>query len=440
MKRLKVGTPTKFKAVAIAAVALLALGSSAAANAVEDEWVAQSTRTLMAVYDEGQPHCYSGEDVRIGANDNLVAGEVITDTVVDGTPLTGDAENRVGPGVHNYTYVVTNLNSATDPKESVTKSGSFTVDVCPTPDPSATLSPITATANDDGTMRSIPVSGSVTLADIPQGATVTVVTTASSGATSTTSVSTSGPFSTTLTGSFPDGAVTVTSQTYVNGSAVGAASSTSVTFTAPPVEPQPEAPIVDAQMHGVLVDGKQPSVHAVVTIDRNDAEGPLTIIITHGTSEKPDATLEFIEDTETLRVTFPMDTCGVIDFSVRFADSQNEGQVQKVDVPCAPSDNGGGNDNGDGDTDGANNGNTGGTNNGTTNGSSNSNGAVKGSTDKVSSDTGKVAPPMAKTGDVVLDTTSPFGSMLMAGGVLMFALFAGMGVLGRRKPAKVSNH
>ncbi len=355
MKRSKVGAPTRLGILATAVVGLLVAGGATVAYAADGEWTAQSTRELYPVYDN-DAQCYDGMDVLVGATDNVVDGEVISNTLLNGAPLNGDAEDRVGPGVHNYTYVVTNLNSEANPKESVTKSGSFTVVECPAPDPSATLGPITATANDDGIARSIPVSGSVALANLPEGAEVSIVTTASNGVFSVTPISAAGPFSTTLLGDFPDGTVTLVSQTYVNGTATGAPSSTSVVFTAP-VEPQPEAPIVDAHLNGVLTEDNKSAVHAVVTIDRNDAEGPLTVVITHGDSEKPDATLEFIEDTETLRVTFPMDACGNIEFSVRFADSPNEGQTQVVKVPCpaTPGGNTGGPDN---------NGTSGGTDNG----------------------------------------------------------------------------
>ncbi|MGH7218572.1 MAG: hypothetical protein ACREGE_03980 [Candidatus Microsaccharimonas sp.] len=360
MKRSRVGTPTKLGLLATAVVGLLAMGGvTTAAYAADGEWAPQSTRELYPVY-ENEAQCYDGMEVLVSAADNVVAGEVITDTLLDGKPLTGDAETRVGPGVHNYTYIVTNLNSEADPKESVTKSGSFTVVECPPPAPSVTLGPITATANDDGIARSIPVSGSVTLANLPDNAEVTIVTTASNGVFSVTPVPAAGSFSTTLLGDFPDGTVGVTSQVYVNGTAAGASSSTSVVFTAP-VEPQPEAPIVDAHLNGILTDDNKSAVHAVVTVDRNDAEGPLTVVIAHGDSENPDATLEFIEDTETLRVTFPMDTCGDIEFSVRFADSQNEGQTSMVNVPCPETDNGTpGNDGDNGGTPGGGDDNSGG--------------------------------------------------------------------------------
>lgn len=351
----------------LAAGLLVTAGSVSAANANDEAWVPQSSVTATPLLDQYtvlNGECY----VLVQFNINEVAGESVGNLLIEGNPPNGDGEDRFAEGTYGFTYDVTNLNSTADPQEVVGKSGSFSIPSCDElmPDPSATLGPLTATANDDGTTRSVSFSGSVSLADIPEGASVTVVTTASSGGSTTTTGG--GSYNGTITGTFPDGTVTITSQTFVDGSAVGSPVSTTVTFTPPVVDPEPTAPIVDGQLGGVLTEDNKSAVHAVVTVVRGDAEGPLTVVIGHGETDVPDQTLVFEGGAEeTLRVTFEIDECGDIPFTVAFADSPVQGKTQVVDVPCPATSGGGNGDNSgggdDGDNDGSTGGNTGGSDN-----------------------------------------------------------------------------
>gem|GEM_PF-6849082 len=407
MKRFNMtGTPAKLGVLA-ATVGLLFAGGTAAY--AEDGAELTSTVTLYPM------DCYTEGDlpVLIGATYNLADNEGIDTILVDGQALPGDAEFRAGPGEHGYTYHVFNNDGA-----ETTRSSSFTVETC-----KVTPKPITAPApTQAGQNVTIPSAEGVEYFDTSSGETLT----------GTVQVPDGGSL---VVGARPSG------DAPVNGGPW--------TFTwEAPVDPEPVAPVVGADLHGLLTEDNTSAVYAVVTVQHNDAEGPLTVIVSHEGAVKPDATLEFLGDgEETLRLTIPMDKCGDVDFDVRFAGSE-AGQTYTVDVPC-PATTGNGDD--DGDDDGNNNGNTGGTddgntdgsNTGNTDGSSNnngtSNGNTNGSTDNGSKDTGKVAPPAAHTGDTVVSTSSPFGYTLMGGGALLLMLLAAMRVVGLRKSATASN-
>src|SRR5690606_9142669 len=49
-----------------------------------------------------------------------------------------------------------------------------------------------------------------------------------------------------------------------------------------PAEPDPVAPVVDAQLIGLLTDGNESAVDATVTVVHNDATGPVTVILSNG--------------------------------------------------------------------------------------------------------------------------------------------------------------
>lgn len=79
-----------------------------------------------------------GEDpVLVHGTFEVVEGELIGELTVDGEVPPGDTELRVGPGVHTYTYVVTNVETG----ETLLFEGSFTVDVCEEEPPVVTPPP-----------------------------------------------------------------------------------------------------------------------------------------------------------------------------------------------------------------------------------------------------------------------------------------------------------
>lgn len=140
--RLRTAPSNPRKMVGVSALLVIGLtgvgvGFATSANAVEAPWTPQSSATLFPQY-ENEEQCYDGgQDVLVAANVDQKEGERIDGFTVDGNVLPGDAEYRVGVGVHPYTYVVTNLNSTSDPLESVTLSGSFEVVACADPEPPA---------------------------------------------------------------------------------------------------------------------------------------------------------------------------------------------------------------------------------------------------------------------------------------------------------------
>lgn len=435
----------KIMLAAVAVAGLVVASGASGALAAEGDWDSQTVIKLNASPYNVQYPPTGGCQMMINnmyvdpatgnlVNTNPVAGERVEAVYLNGSaePLPGDAVSTVGEGTHTYTYLVRNLST----NETDTKAGEPFVATCPAP--SATLGPITATANDDGTTRSISVGGSVTLDNIAVGDVVTVVTTASNGATTTTTIPRgenpgfTANFTANLTGTFPDGNVTVSSQTYVNGQAVGAPSGSSVTFV-PPVDPEPDGPTVGADIHGVLTDENKSAVHTVVTIDRNGHEGDLEVELKQGETLVWSDT--FHGDTETLRATPLVGVCGEgIEFTVVIVDFPDSEQTYTVDVPCPVTDgNNGGNGNGNGDGSG-----NGGTGNGSTNGGTgdgSTNGGTTTTTDTTTatdttSDTKKDGGEFA-TGDTYLpqanNAMTSFGGLTAVGGaILVLALAAGV--------------
>lgn len=148
----------------------IGLGIATSASAVEvDPWTPQSSATLFPVYDN-EAQCYDGGQlVLVSASLNEVEGERLGNFTVNGASLPGDAEYRVGPGDYTYNYTVTNLNSTTDPQESVVQGGSFKVVQCADPEPPATPSVGTPSAT-GSLVDGKPIATVTVPITVPEGA------------------------------------------------------------------------------------------------------------------------------------------------------------------------------------------------------------------------------------------------------------------------------
>ncbi len=155
-------------ALGLGSIALGGIATSASAVEVTP-WTPQSTATLYPVY-ENEEQCYDGGiPVLVSASVNEVAGERVGNFTVNGNPLPGDAEYRVGVGEYTYTYTVTNLNSTADPQESVSLGGSFSVVACEVPEPPA--SPTVGTPTASGSLVNGTPTATVTVpVTVPEGA------------------------------------------------------------------------------------------------------------------------------------------------------------------------------------------------------------------------------------------------------------------------------
>lgn len=148
----------------------LSLGVATSASAVEDTpWTPQSSATLFPVY-ENEEQCYDGGQlVLVSASLDEDEGERIGNFAINGNPLPGDAEYRVGVGEYAYTYTVTNLNSTADPQESVSLGGAFSVVACEVPEPPASPSVGQSTATGE-LVDGKPIATVTVPVTVPEGA------------------------------------------------------------------------------------------------------------------------------------------------------------------------------------------------------------------------------------------------------------------------------
>lgn len=147
--RLARRTGAALAAVALTVLSLVALAP--AASAAEEAWIPQTNLVFGPIYDDPNydcelPHNGKGDDLSYVyiVSGSVAEGESASNVTIDGYLDPGDTLLYYPAGTHNYSYVVTNLNSTTDPKETAVISGSFTIKRC---DTTPTVTPASATAS-----------------------------------------------------------------------------------------------------------------------------------------------------------------------------------------------------------------------------------------------------------------------------------------------------